>query len=85
MVDYYHILGYFSGLYFIKPEMDATALLRTAVVIHFLDAVLCRVIAGFRGRDRNLWSVAGFLLGIWALATLFLLPAKIRAKEIPDR
>mgnify|MGYP003299100247 CR=1 FL=1 len=35
------LLGYFSGLYFIKPDIDAAALLRTTAVVHLLDAVLC--------------------------------------------
>lgn len=76
MLDFYHFLSYLSGLYFIKPEMEATALLHTAALVHFLDGVLCRVIAAHSGRHKDLWTVAGFLLGIWALGTLFLLPAK---------
>jgi len=46
--------------------------------VHVLDAILCRVIADHSGRRKNLWTVAGLLLGIWALGTLFLLPAKVR-------
>jgi hypothetical protein len=77
-VDFYHIFGYLTGLLFIKPDMDPTSLVRTAGFVHFLDAILCRVIAGHSGRGKNLWMIAGLLLGIWALGTLFLLPVKAR-------
>jgi hypothetical protein len=44
--------------------------------VHILDAILCRVIAGHSGRQKLPWTVAGLFFGIWALGTLFLLPAK---------
>ena len=49
----------------------------TALFIHILDASLCRIIATHARRGKNLWTLAGLLLGIWALAPLFLL-AEIR-------
>jgi len=58
--------------------MKPGTLFRTTDLVHVLDAILCRVIAGHSGRRKNLWTVAGLLLGIWALGTLFLLPAKVR-------
>lgn len=75
-LDFLNFLGYFSGLYFIKPDLDALTLIRTAALIHAIDAGLCRVIAGQSGRNRLLWTVAGLFLGIWALGALFLLPSK---------
>ncbi|OGQ50869.1 MAG: hypothetical protein A3I10_03430 [Deltaproteobacteria bacterium RIFCSPLOWO2_02_FULL_57_26] len=75
-MDFSTILGYLSGLYWIKPDLDTSTLLRTALLVHALDAVLCRVIAGHRGHNKILWTVAGFFLGIWALGTLFFLPAR---------
>jgi hypothetical protein len=75
-VSFHTILGYLSGLYFIKPDLDAAALLRTTAVVHLLDAVLCALIAGQSGRNKKIWAAAGLLLGIWGLATLFVLPAK---------
>jgi hypothetical protein len=74
MMDFQTILGYFSGLYFIRPDLEASTLLRTAFVIHVTDAVLCRLIAAQSGRNKNLWTLGGLLLGIWALGALFLLP-----------
>jgi hypothetical protein len=75
-VDFYHLFGYLSGLLFIKSEMDPVTLVRTAALVHALDAILCRVIAGHSGRQKLFWTIAGLLFGIWALGTLFLLPAK---------
>jgi hypothetical protein len=76
VVDFYHLFGYLSGLLLIKPEMDPSTLVRTAALVHLLDAILCRVIAGHSGRQKLFWTIAGLLFGIWALGTLFLLPAK---------
>jgi hypothetical protein len=76
LVDFYQLLGYFSGLFFIKSEMDPTTLWRTAALVHLLDAILCGVIAKYSGRSKTLWTIAGALCGIWALAAIFLLPAK---------
>jgi hypothetical protein len=75
-VDFYQFLGYFSGLYFIKAEMDSTTLVRTAALVHSLDAILCCVIANHSGRNKPAWTIAGLLGGIWALGILFLLPAR---------
>ncbi|HEX2227511.1 MAG TPA: hypothetical protein VHM64_10235 [Candidatus Binatia bacterium] len=75
-MDVYHILGYLTGLVFIRPDIDPTSLIRTTVLVHSLDAILCRVIAGHSGRPKNLWTAAGSIFGIWAVAILFLLPEK---------
>jgi hypothetical protein len=77
-VDFYHILGYLTGLLFIKPEMEPATLLRTAFLVHLLDAILCRVIAGHSGRHKEVWTLAGLVFGIWALGILFFLPTKER-------
>lgn len=75
-MESYQLLGYFSGLFFIKSEMDPTTLWRTAALVHFLDAILCGVIAKHSGRSKFLWTIGGALCGIWALTAIFLLPAK---------
>ena len=77
-MDFYNALSYFTGLHFINAGLDGQALLRTAALVHLLDAILCGLIAGQSGRSKMIWTVAGFGLGIWALATIFLLPAKKR-------
>ncbi|MDP6559792.1 MAG: hypothetical protein QF619_06700 [Candidatus Binatia bacterium] len=76
MMDLYTALGYLTGLYFIKPEMDVVTLLRTTAIIHLLDALLCYLIAIHNGRSRTLWSFLGLILGIWALGPLFLIVDK---------
>ena len=77
-MDFYNALGYFTGLHFINAGLDGQALLRTAGLVHLLDAILCGLIAGQSGRGKKIWALAGLGLGIWALATIFLLPAKKR-------
>ena len=81
MVDFYQLFGYFSGLLFIRPDMDSTTLWRTAALVHLLDAILCGVIANYSNRSKLGWTVAGLILGIWALCVLFLLPAKKPARS----
>ena len=82
-MDLYTILGYLSGLYFIKPDLDDFTLLRTAVFVHILDSILCLLITVQSGRNKKIWTIAALFLGIWTLGTLFLLPNK--SKETGKR
>lgn len=66
-------LGYLSGIYLIQPNIDPGTLIGTATVIHVLDAVLCYIIATKGGRNKTLWTLAGLVLGVWALGPLFIL------------
>lgn len=75
-VDIYQILGYLTGLLLVRPDMEPATLLRTALLVHALDAVLCRIVAGHSGRSKIPWTIAGLLFGVWALGLLFLLPAR---------
>jgi hypothetical protein len=86
-VDFYHLLGYLSGLLFIKPDMEAVSLYRTVALVHTLDGILCSVIASHSGRRTVAWSIGGLIFGIWALGMLFLLPVKKPAVVIthPER
>jgi hypothetical protein len=76
MTDLYSALGYLSGLYLISPDIEAFTLLRTVILIHLLDAVMCRLIADHSDRNKNIWTFAGLIFGIWALGPLFLLAGK---------
>lgn len=78
-MDFYQAFGYFSGLLVIRPDLDPSVLWRTAALVHGLDAVLCGVIANYSNRNKIAWSLAGLLLGIWALCALFLLPVRTSA------
>ena len=77
-MDFYTLLGYLSGLFLVKPDIDATTLFRTVTLVHIMDAILCRVIAAHSGRQKEIWTAAGLVFGIWALGILFFLPAKKR-------
>ena len=75
-MSFHTFLGYFTGLYFVKADLDAPTLLHTAALVHVLDAILCGLIAGQSGRNKKFWTVAGLGCGIWTLVTLFALPSK---------
>ncbi len=70
-------LGYFTGLRLLA-EMDPQTLLRTTLVVHTCDAVMCRVFAKNNGYPRNLWTALGLVFGIWAVAVLIVLPKKAK-------
>ncbi len=75
-MEFYQLIGYFSGLLVVRPDIEPALLLPTAALVHALDAILCAVIANHSRRNMFGWTVAGLLCGIWALGVLFLLPAK---------
>ena len=70
-------LGYFTGLRILNPDLDPVMLLRTAFVVHTCDAVMCRLFAHNNGYPKNLWTLLGFVFGIWAVAVLILLPKRL--------
>lgn len=76
-------LGYFTGLHLINPSMDGATLLRTAILVHTCDAIMCRLLAHNSGRRKNVWTGCGFLFGIWALTILMLLPSRKPAESTP--
>jgi hypothetical protein len=77
------LVGYLSALYFIKPDMELSTLIPTVSIVHLLDAILCGIIASNGGRNKKLWTIAGLVLGIWALGTLLVLPRKGRDPRDP--
>lgn len=79
-MDFHHLFGYLTGLLFIKPDMEPGTLFLTAALVHTLDAILCGVVASHSGRNRNLWIIGGLVFGMWAVATLFLLPERMTKK-----
>jgi hypothetical protein len=68
--------GYFTGLRLLNPVLAGAALLRTALVVHTCDAVMCRLFAHNNGYPKNLWTGLGFVFGIWALVVLIVLPKR---------
>jgi hypothetical protein len=75
-MDFYRMLGYFSGLLIVRPDMEQSSLVATAVLVHVIDAILCAVIANHSRRSVIGWTLAGLAGGIWALGVLFLLPVR---------
>ena len=59
-------------------ETEPTVLLRTAVLVHICDAIMCRVFAHNSGYSKRLWTVLGLVFGIWAVALLIILPPRGR-------
>jgi hypothetical protein len=70
------LLSYLTGLRFLNPDMDAATLLRTALLVHTCDAVMCRLFAHNNGYSKNLWTLLGFTFGVWAVAILIVLPKR---------
>jgi len=75
-VSWYVLLGYFSGLSLIHPGLDPSTLVRTVLVVHTCDAIMCRLFAYNNHYPKNVWTALGFVFGIWAVAILILLPKR---------
>ena len=72
------VLGYATGLRLVNPAIDAATLLRTVLLLHVCDAVLCRLFAHNNGYHRNRWTALGLIFGIWAVALLLVLPKRTK-------
>jgi hypothetical protein len=70
------VLGYVTGLRIISPDITAATLLRTTIIVHIVDAILCRLFAHNNGYSKNLWTTLGLVFGIWAVAVLLVLPKR---------
>ena len=76
MSDLKTLLGYFSGLAFFQSDIPLGTLLATMLVVNICDAVMCRLFAHNNGYPKNLWTVVGFVFGIWAVAALIVMPKR---------
>lgn len=70
------LLGYWSGLAFVAPGLGLPALVGTMLALHVCDAIMCRLIAHNNGYAKAVWTLLGFIGGIWAVAVLLLLPRR---------
>ena len=68
------VLGYLSGLRFLDANLPLGSLLATAFVVNVCDAVMCRLFAHNNGYPKNLWTLVGFVFGVWAVALLIVMP-----------
>jgi len=55
-------LSYWSGLAFVAPELPWPTLIGTILGLHTCDAIM--------------WTVIGFIGGLWAVVLLLLLPRR---------
>jgi hypothetical protein len=77
------LLGYLTGLAFVAPDLELHVLLGTALALHVCDAIMCRLFAHNNGYPKNLWTLLGFIAGLWAVAVLILLPRRAAAPRPP--
>lgn len=70
------LLGYLSGLRFLDPDLPLGTLFATTFVVNTCDAIMCRLFAHNNGYPKNLWSLIGFVFGVWAVALLILMPKR---------
>ncbi len=77
------ILSLTSGFALIGYRLPPATILATSIVVDLALAPLTAVIALRRGRSVALWTIAGLLLGMWALAAVLLLPAPNRPRPEP--
>ena len=71
-------LGVLSGLSFLRDGLPLETLGPSMFVVNTCDAVMCRLFAHNNGYPKNLWTLIGFVFGIWAVAGLILLPKRER-------
>ena len=69
-------VAYLSGLAFVAPDLPPPALFGTALALHVCDAILCRLFAHNNGYPKNLWTLIGFVAGLWGVAVLIVLPRR---------
>ena len=70
-------VGYLTGLHLLAPQrLEFPTLLATAITINLCNAIMSRLIARNNGYPPRLWTGLGLVFGIWAVATLLLLPKR---------
>jgi hypothetical protein len=77
------MIAYLSGLAFVAPDLAGPSLLGTALALHICYAIMCRLFAHNNGYPKGLWTVLGFMGGLWAVAVLILLPRRAAAPPPP--
>src|SRR5262249_61873503 len=70
------LIGYLRGLRFVAPDLDGPTVLGTALALHVCEAIVCRLFAHNDGYPKNLWTLLGFIGGLWAVAVLIVLPRR---------
>jgi len=70
-------LGYLTGLRWLAPQpLDLPSVIATGLVVNVCDGLVCRLCARNNGYSPGLWTVLGFIFGLWAVAVCVLLPKR---------
>ncbi len=71
------LLAYLSGLHWVAPDLDLPTLVGTTVMVNTCNAIMCRVLAHNKAYPKNPATLAGGVLGLWAVALLLVLPSRV--------
>ena len=82
MTDLRSILGVLSGLSFLQGDLPLETLVPTMFVVNVCDAIMCRLFAHNNGYPKNLWTLVGFVFGIWGVAALIVIPKREKRKKV---
>ena len=70
-------IGYLTGLQFVATTpLDWPTLIGTGLLVNICDAIVCRIVARNNGYPLRLWTILGFVFGVWAVAVLMLSPKR---------
>jgi len=79
------ILSIASGFALMGYHEPAANLIATSIIINLALTPLTAIVASRRGRSALRWTIAGLLVGAWALAAVMIIPAPGRpAPPRPD-
>lgn len=78
------LLSIASGFALMGYREPPANLIATSIVIDLALAPLIAIIASRRGRSALRWTVAGLVLGAWALAAVLIIPRSRPAPSRPD-
>jgi len=69
------ILSIASGFALMGYHEPPANMIATSIIINLALTPLTAIVASRRGRSAIRWTVAGLLLGAWALAAVMIIPA----------
>ena len=69
------ILGIASGFVLMGYREPPANMIATSIIINLALTPLTAIVASRRGRSAVRWTIAGLLLGAWALAAVMIIPA----------
>jgi hypothetical protein len=69
------ILSIASGFALMGYREPPANMIATSIIINLALTPLTAIVAARRGRSALRWTIAGLLLGAWALAAVMIIPA----------